>query len=223
MRPLPLGKTALLVIVLQLRFRSWGLAILDPSLRQLPRQAPARDLGRTHEQQEEGWDIQSRPIGGDKSTSHRKQPKGVQMKRRQFLQSALVASATLQGCAGMEKMGYGGSKTPSVTDTLTSQLGVSPQQAAAGVGGMLSYAKTQLSPTDFSTVTQALPGADTYMKLASDALGSAVINNTAGLGTAFSKLGMSPEMVAKFAPVVVDYAGKYGTPAAKNLLAGVFK
>ena len=49
-----------------------------------------------------------------------------------------------------------------------------------------------------------------------DKLGSA-------LGSAFSKLGMSPDMVGKFAPIVSDYAGKYGSSAAKNLLAGVFK
>jgi hypothetical protein len=34
---------------------------------------------------------------------------------------------------------------------------------------------------------------------------------------------MSPEMVNKFAPIVADYAGKYGSSAAKSLLAGVFK
>jgi hypothetical protein len=109
----------------------------------------------------------------------------------------------------------------SVVDSLTSQLGVTPQQAAGGVGSMLSDAKGQLSPNDFSTVASALPGADKYMSLASDAFGS--ISNSAALGSAFSKLGMSPDMVSKFAPIVTDYAGKYGSSAAKNLLAGVFK
>ena len=88
---------------------------------------------------------------------------------------------------------------------------------------MLSYAKGQLSPGDFSTVASALPGVDKYMSLASEVLGVGSISSTAALGSAFSKLGMSPDMVGKFAPIVSAYAGKYGSPAAKNLLAGVFK
>ena len=141
------------------------------------------------------------------------------MKRRRFLQSILVAAA-VPGCGSMEQMGMG---SASVIDALTSQLGVTPQQATGGVGSMLSYAKGQLSPNDFSTVSKALPGADSYMQLASSALGTGTISTNTGLESAFSRLGMKPEMVGKFAPIVVDYAGKYGGSAAKSLLAGVFR
>jgi hypothetical protein len=33
---------------------------------------------------------------------------------------------------------------------------------------------------------------------------------------------MSPDMVKKFQPIVLDYAGKYGGSTAKSLLASVF-
>ena len=151
------------------------------------------------------------------------------MKRREFAQAAFVALAGLQGCSSMQSMGLPGStgssapKAASVVDSLSSQFGVTPQQATAGVGSMLGYAKTQLSPADFATVSKALPGADTYMTAASAVLGSTGITSPAALGSAFSKIGMSPEMVMKFAPVVADYAGQYGGPAAKTLLATVFK
>ena len=138
------------------------------------------------------------------------------MKRRPFL--IIVAATALSGCAGT-----GGSSTSDIVGALTGQLGVTPQQATGGVGSMLSYAKTQMSPADFGTVTSALPGADSYIKLAAAALGGGAIDTPAALGSAFSRLGMSPDMVNKFAPVVADYAGKYGSAAAKNLLAGVFK
>src|SRR5262252_9949316 len=139
----------------------------------------------------------------------RRQPtfsKEIRMRRRHLLQTIVVATAALQGCSGMPSMG-----SSSVIDSLTSQLGVTPQQATGGVGSMLTYAKTQLSPSDFSTVASALPGADKYMTLASSALGVSSISSAAGLGAAFSKLGMSPDMVNKFAPIVSDYAGKYGS------------
>src|SRR5262245_24931197 len=107
------------------------------------------------------------------------------MRRRHLLQTIVVSTAALQGCSGMPSMGS--SSTPSMgsasgVDSLTSQLGVTPQQATGGVGSMLSYAKTQLSPSDFSTVTSALPGSDKYMSLASSALGTSSISNAAGLG-----------------------------------------
>jgi len=147
----------------------------------------------------------------------------IRMRRRHLLQTILVATAALQGCSDMPAMGSASMGSAGVVEALTSQLGVTPQQATGGVGSMLSYAKGQLSPSDFTTVSSALPGADKYMSLASEALGVGSISNRAALGSAFSKLGMSPDMVGKFAPIVSDYAGKYGSSAAKNLLAGVFK
>lgn len=39
-----------------------------------------------------------------------------------------------------------------------------------------------------------------------------------GLNGALSKLGISPETVAKFVPTVTSYLGKLGGPGATNLL-----
>ena len=141
------------------------------------------------------------------------------MDRRQFLQGTLLIAAALQGCSSMEPAT---SSAAGLTNSLTSQLGVSSQQASAGVGSMLNYAKGRLSPEQWNTVSKSLPGADSYLKSAGDALGAGNITSTSGLNSAFSKLGMSPDMVQKFAPIVTDYAGKYGGSAAKSLLAGVF-
>ena len=54
-------------------------------------------------------------------------------------------------------------------------------------------------------------------------LGAAPINDKAGLQGAFSKLGMSPNMVSQFSPIVTDYVSKAGGQQAGNLLAGVLK
>lgn len=141
------------------------------------------------------------------------------MDRRRFLQGSLLMAAALQGCATAESwMG----SSAALTNSLTSQLGVTSQQASAGIGSMLNYAKGKLSPGDWGTVSKSLPGADSYLKAASDTLGSGNITSSAGLNSAFSKLGMSPEMVNKFVPIVSDYVGKQGGAAAKSLLAGVF-
>jgi outer membrane protein OmpA-like peptidoglycan-associated protein len=59
-----------------------------------------------------------------------------------------------------------------LTNSLTSQLGVTSEQASAGVGSMLNYAKGKLSPEQWSTVSKSIPGADSYLNSASKALGS---------------------------------------------------
>ncbi len=109
--------------------------------------------------------------------------------------------------------------------TKVNELGVKPEQAAGGIGAMLSLAKNQLTSSDYSQLAEQVPGVN---KLAgAGALGqlsqlggllgkssgvsetatSAVSNvaNTDQLNAAFSALGMQDGMVAKFAPVLLDY------------------
>ena len=109
--------------------------------------------------------------------------------------------------------------------TKVNELGVKPEQAAGGIGAMLSLAKNQLTSTDYSELAEQVPGVN---KLAgAGALGqlsqlggllgkssgvsetatSAVSNvsNTDQLNSAFTALGMQDGMVAKFAPVLLEY------------------
>jgi Protein of unknown function VcgC/VcgE (DUF2780) len=129
------------------------------------------------------------------------------------LAATVVLVALLSACSGMKS-----TSIPSLTDTLTKQLGVTSNQAEAGVGAMLDASKSKLSPGQYEQVSKAIPGADKYVKAAQDSLGTSQITD---LNSAFSKLGMSPDMVDKFKPAVLDYAGKYGGSTTKSLLAGV--
>jgi len=134
----------------------------------------------------------------------------------------LVWAALLGACSSMESMmGMGaGSSLPS---TLTKQLGVTNGQAAGGVGAILAFAQQRLAAGDFDLIAKAIPGSETYLGMAKQLLGSANISDKAGLQGAFSKLGMSPDMLNKFAPIVTDYAGKMGGDQASKLLAGLLK
>jgi hypothetical protein len=135
----------------------------------------------------------------------------------------LLACAGLLGaCSSMESMmGMGASS--SLPSTLTKQLGVTDGQAAGGVGAILAFAQQRLAAGDFDLIAKAIPGSETYLGMAKQLLGGAGINDKAGLQSAFSKLGMSPNMVSQFAPIVTDYVGKAGGGQASNLLAGLLK
>lgn len=113
---------------------------------------------------------------------------------------------------------------PSLSDTLVKQVGVTSNQAEAGVGSILDLSKNKLSPSQFDQLIKPFPNADKYLKEAQNALGPGTnITDMKGLTNAFNKLGMSPDMVGKFKPVVLDYAGKVGGPTTKNLLASVLQ
>jgi hypothetical protein len=111
----------------------------------------------------------------------------------------------------------------SLTDMLGSQLGLSPDQAKAGVGAILAYAEGALPAADFQKVSAAIPGAGDNIQAAKDAGGvTGPISDVSGLNAAFGKLGISPETASQLIPAVTDYVGKVAGPDTANLLKGIF-
>ena len=121
----------------------------------------------------------------------------------------------------------------SLVQTLTSQLNVTPDQAAGGAGAIFNYAKGALPSNEYAKVEGAVPEAadlvkkapstDSTTSAAAGALGKAA-GSTAGvasLGSSFQKLGLSSDMVGKFVPVVVDYVDKKGGSEVGGILKKV--
>jgi len=133
-----------------------------------------------------------------------------------FFSFLILAALLHSSCGGMQSMGG----TETVTKLLTNQLGVTSNQAMGGTGSILSLAKERLSGMDFSALTKLIPGSDAFMKAASD-LGAVTgpVGDQAGLTSAFSRLGMGPDMVPKFTQTLSDFVGKGGGESAKNLVA----
>jgi hypothetical protein len=125
---------------------------------------------------------------------------------------------------------------------LTQQLGVTEQQATGGAGALFGLAKSKLSPDNFAQVASVVPGMEGLLQAAptgggtgsmagvapsaaSSMLGKSgeSLGGLASLGGPFSQLGMSPDMIGKFVPVVLDYVGGKGGASVQSLLAGVLK
>ena len=134
----------------------------------------------------------------------------------------IVLAGLVSACAQMESV-MGVANSTGLTSTLVNRLGVTETQAAGGVGSILAFAQQHLAAGDFDLVAKAIPGADKYLGMAKQLLGGVPVSDKAGLQGAFSKLGMSPDMLSKFAPIVTDYVGKAVCQQAGNLLAGVLK
>jgi len=118
---------------------------------------------------------------------------------------------------------------PGLVNSLTSQLGVTPQQATGGAGAIFSLAKSQLSAQDFGKIASVVPGMNGFLNAApapqadaassaASALGPLTGGGASGgaasgllsLGGAFKSLGLSPQMATQFAPVIQKYLSSKG-------------
>ena len=117
--------------------------------------------------------------------------------------------------------------------------------ATGGAGAVFKEAKSNMSPTDYSQLLEALPGIDSLIQSVpesssaeggdltgkaasilggSSGLGSSAesMAGTAGLASTFSKLGLSPDMTGKFIDQILNFvqseAGQQAMTLLKNAL-----
>lgn len=112
-------------------------------------------------------------------------------------------------------------KAGELTNLLVQRLGVTPAQAKGGAGALLQIAKTRMNPQAFAQLSQQVPDVQQLIssvpalqqqsglvglagKLA-NLSGDNSISNLVTAVSIFKQLGMKPETIQKFAPVVVDY------------------
>ncbi len=137
---------------------------------------------------------------------------------------------------GFFGLAAGQSETPSpeLVNMLTKELNVTPGQATGGAGALFGLAKSRLKPEEFSQVSSAVPGMDGFLKAAPKqgggsplgSLGSALSGSSGGLASvagAFGSLGLSPDMVSKFIPVITQFVQSKGGTGVASLLMGALK
>jgi hypothetical protein len=133
------------------------------------------------------------------------------MERRAVIASLAFMPLIVTGCASTE----------SVTNPLSSltALGISENQAAGGLGSVLTLAQEKLASGDFDKVAAAIPGASKYLDMAKS-LGAVTgpIGNMTGLNSALGRLGISPATAARFVPAVTDLVSKAGGSSVGSLL-----
>ena len=155
----------------------------------------------------------------------------------------LAAALPLTACKSASG-GAGASPKPDMvtpaglTSTVTKKLGISEVQANAAIGSILGQAQSKLSPEDYTKLSSAIPGADTYLSAASAAgvgpaaAGASVDSATAGAAGAASntdqlnadmvKLQIPPESAEQLVPVVTEYVNQVGGPKVAGLLKGLY-
>jgi Protein of unknown function VcgC/VcgE (DUF2780) len=124
--------------------------------------------------------------------------------------------------------------SPELVGDLTKGLSITSQQATGGAGALFGLAKSQLSAADFGKIAAVVPGMGSFLKAAPSTGGgsalsgltSALPGNMGGLASvasAFQTLGLSPDTIQKFAPIMTSFLQAKGGSNVASLLSGVLK
>lgn len=136
-----------------------------------------------------------------------------------------------------------------LVNLLTQQLGINTQQASGGLGLLMGAAKAKLGG-DFGQVANAVPGAEALIEEAAKSQGAGAaagggiggalgaiggllsgagggalgsLGNLASLAGGFKQLGLGPDMIGKFVPIVLGFVQSKGGDATKGLLERALK
>lgn len=126
------------------------------------------------------------------------------------------------------------SSSSALIKQLTKGLSITPTQAKGGAGTLFALAKSRLSADEFSKVSSAVPGMSGLLKAAptlSQSSGSSGLESMlpgnmgrmAEAAEAFHKLGLSPEMAAKFVPIMSKFVQTKGGSSTAALLEKALK
>ncbi len=124
---------------------------------------------------------------------------------------------------------------------LTQGLDVNEDQAKGGAGLIFQLAKQQLGDSDFAQIANTVPGLDDLLGaapqegsgimgaiggLAGAFGGGGTLDKLAGLASlagGFDQLGLKPEMIGQFVPIILSFVQNQGGDSIKELLEGVLK
>ena len=126
------------------------------------------------------------------------------------------------------------SASPELVGALAKEIGGTPEQAAGAAGALFGVAKSRLKAEEFSMVAKAVPGMNSLLSAAPAAGGptgtagalsqlGGSVGGLAAAASAFSKLGLKPDLVAKAIPILTSFVGKSGGANVASLLAGALK
>jgi hypothetical protein len=123
--------------------------------------------------------------------------------------------------------------SPALVGQLTKQLSITPKQATGGAGALFGFAKSRLSAAEFGKVAASVPGMRGLLRAAPAAspatgglsglsgLAGSLPGQAGGLATvagSFQKLGLSPDMIGKFVPVLTQFVQARGGTSTASLL-----
>ncbi|WP_319370767.1 DUF2780 domain-containing protein [uncultured Ilyobacter sp.] len=116
-------------------------------------------------------------------------------------------------------------------EMLTSQLGVTAEQAKGGSGLIFKMAKDKLDEEEFGKVAGVVPDMEGIISSAPKAgviegltsLLGGKAGHLAGLASGFKHLDLGGDMVGKFVPIILSFVQSKGGDEVKDILEKIMK
>jgi len=134
------------------------------------------------------------------------------MKKSRLIRFALLICLGIFSLSGQVQ-----ADTGKLIGSLTDLLGVTQEQAEGGAGAIFREAKNNMDTGDYSRLLDAIPGIDSLIRAAPQISGLAgkasslfgsssdSIQGLSALTDSFAKLGLSPDMINKYADIVLEF------------------
>ena len=109
-------------------------------------------------------------------------------------------------------------KSSGILSSITDSLGVTSTQASGGTAAIMQYAKSQTSKSDYSALTNSVPGLSDIgsSPMLDGLIGS--ISSVPAVNSAFEALGMDASMVKQFIPLIQKYIGSSGGASSQSII-----
>jgi hypothetical protein len=92
------------------------------------------------------------------------------------------------------------STAQTIAKAVSQQTDISATQASGGVASLLALAQNSLNSQQNEELTRLIPGMSTLQQTGVTSL----IRNKSNVNSAFNSLGLSPELVSSFTPVILN-------------------
>jgi len=134
------------------------------------------------------------------------------MKNSQLVRIALLICLGIFSLSGQVQ-----ADTGKLIGSLTDLLDVTQEQAEGGAGAIFREAKNNMNTADYSQLLDAIPGIESLIRAAPQISGlagkasslfgssSGSIQGLSALTDSFDKLGLSPDMINKYADIVLGF------------------
>lgn len=146
------------------------------------------------------------------------------MKLIRLVALVLIVGVMGVGCGSTSSSVESLASNPMIS-SLSSGLGLTPNQAIGGAGALMGIAKNNLTSDNWKKVEDAVPASDEIMDggLKMGGLSEDKVKSMADLSGSLGKMGLNQTQVTSMVPAMGDYMTKGGHAEAGDLFKGAIK
>jgi len=110
-------------------------------------------------------------------------------------------------------------------NSITGSTGLSATQASGTVGTLMQYAKSNMTSSEYATVTKDVPVLNSIGDSGTSSMLSSLTNSAMSSDMVTSTLktmGVDPTIVKAVIPIIINYAKQYGSEESGSILSKSF-